>query len=69
MILNCHMKIKKPEVHFIIKKKFLIENECKTPTACLKFIFYYKYFYDKMNLKIFILMWRNGVKYKMNSLF
>ena len=31
-------------VHFIIKKTFLIANECKTPTGCLTFNFYQKYF-------------------------
>ena len=31
-------------VHFIIKKTFLIANECKTPIGCLTFIFYQKYF-------------------------
>ena len=41
-----HMKMKKPEVHFAIKK-----NKCKT--SCLTFIFYQKYFYDKIHSKIF----------------
>ena len=30
-------------VHFVIKKTFLIANECKTPIGCLTFIFYQKY--------------------------
>ena len=41
--LVCHMKIKKPEVHFIINI-FLIESEYKKPIECLIFIFYKKYF-------------------------
>ena len=35
------MKMKKPPVHLIIKI-FFIENECKTPIACLAFILYQK---------------------------
>ena len=30
----CHVKIKKPYAHFIMKI-FLIEIECKTPIGCL----------------------------------
>ena len=43
MFIDRHMKIAKPEVHFIIKI-FLIEHECKTPFGCPTFIFYQKYF-------------------------
>ena len=31
---------------------FLIENECKIPYGSLTFIFYQKYFYDKMDLQL-----------------
>ena len=30
----------------------MIENEFKTPYGCLTFIFYQKYFYDKMDLRV-----------------
>ena len=29
----------------------MIENECKTPIGCLRFIFYHKYFYNKMDFR------------------
>ena len=38
---------------FYHEKIFLIESECKTPIGCLTFIFYQKYFYDKMDLRLF----------------
>ena len=46
------MKIKKLQVHFIIQNIF-VENESKKPYGSLTFIFYQKYFYDKMDLKLF----------------
>ena len=30
----------------------MIENECKAPYGCLTFIFYEKYFYDKIDLSL-----------------
>ena len=33
---------------------FLIENECKTPNECLTFIFYQKYFYDKISTWLYM---------------
>ena len=44
------LKNKKVLSPFYYKKIFLIENECKTPIGCLTFIFYQKYFYDKIDL-------------------
>ena len=38
------MKIKKPQVHFIIKI-LLLKNECKIPDVCLTFIFCEKIFF------------------------
>ena len=36
------------------EKIYLIENECKIPSiGCLTFIFHQKYFYDKMDLRVF----------------
>ena len=34
-------------------ENFLVENECKTPIGCVTFIFYQKYFFDKMGLQLF----------------
>ena len=45
-----HIKIKKPEVHFIIKNIF--------PIGCLTFIFNQKCFMIKWTEGFFILMWR-----------
>ena len=39
-------------MHFIIKNIF-DRNECKIPIGCLTFIFYQKYFYDKIDLRLF----------------
>ena len=38
---------------------FLIETECKSSIGCFTFIFYQKYFfYNKMDLRLFIFIWR-----------
>ena len=48
--LSINMKKKKSILSW---KIFLIENECRTPKGCLTFIFYQKYFYDKMDFRLF----------------
>ena len=54
MFIDRHMKIKKPEVHFIIKI-FLIENQCKTPPLGVLHSFSIKnIFHDKMDFFFFM---------------
>ena len=48
-----HMKIKRPEVHFIIKNISFYHKKYFWPIQCLTFIFYQNYFYDKMDLRDF----------------
>ena len=52
--VNCHMKIKKPQVRFIIKI-FLIKNECKIPYGCLTYPMGVLHSFSTKN--IFIIKW------------
>ena len=44
---------KKSLKSILSKRIFSIENECKTPNRSLTFIFYQKYFYDKVDLRLY----------------